>query len=140
MRVDNWPRKLDDVIRAASERPFSYGDHDCCQFVVASIEAITGKDASTERVNGYRTAQGAARTVGRFGGLTAMIRALGNEHGFAEVPPSMAQRGDVMLIPGAACGFDGMVGIRTTGGIAVAAPTGLAVVPWRRASRAWRIE
>ena len=140
MRVDNWPRKLDDVIRAASERPFSYGDHDCCQFVVAAIEAITGKDTRTSRVTGYRTAQGAAKTVARFGGLTAMIQALCAQHGFAEVPTAMAQRGDVMLIPEPACGFDGMVGIRTTGGVAVAAPAGLTVLPWRRASRAWRIQ
>ena len=87
---------------------------------------------------GYRSAAGARRMVKRCG-LAAMVADIAAGWGYQEIPPAFAQRGDVMLIAGERDGFDATVGIKVDGGIAVAAPAGLTIEPWRRAARAWRV-
>ena len=136
MRRQDWPRRLAETIEAASERPFAYGSFDCCQFVADVVEAMTD---SRPGFGGYKTVAGAVRKVKRAGGLKVLVAELAQRAGYREVPTAFAQRGDVMLIDEPADGFDGMVGIRVEAGIAVAGPSGVAILPWQRAARAWRV-
>ncbi len=43
-RRPDWPARLRTIIEAARERPFSWGQHDCCLFASDAIEAMTGVD------------------------------------------------------------------------------------------------
>lgn len=92
-------RRLDAVIQAAIERPFSWGTHDCITFAADCVDAVTGSDP----LNGLRGAWcgqfSALRRVARMGGMRAVVAsALG-----PEIAPAMATVGDIgMLQNGAA--------------------------------------
>lgn len=44
IRLPDWPERLDVFMRAARERPFSWGSWDCGHFVCDAALAITGVD------------------------------------------------------------------------------------------------
>jgi len=71
-RPPDWPERLLAALAAARDRPFRWGEHDCCLFAADLIEAVTGVDPAAAfrpvrprgepgAVDGrrYRTAQGA---------------------------------------------------------------------------------
>lgn len=136
-RCEDWPERLDAWLGAHKATPFAWGTWDCalaaCDWVLVAI----GADLA-EGLRGYKTARGAAGAMRRFagGGLVEVVEKVAARNGIAEVAPSYAQRGDVVLIEsdrGPALG----VAIET--GIVCAGPGGLVRRLRRDAVRAWRI-
>jgi len=97
MRIRDWSTALHDTIKAAFERPFSWGDFDCCLFAADCAVAVCGTDP-------------AALYRGQYANEAAAKRLLKQNHGsleaawdacFARVPPAYIQRGDIALYEGA---------------------------------------
>jgi hypothetical protein len=141
-RREDWPRRLDAVLRAARRRPFVWGEHDCCLFAADVVDAMCATDpaaAIAARFRGrYRTSRGARGLLARLGGIDGLMTkvALG-----PEVAPLMAQRGDVVALapPEGDAGAGVMLGICIGGQIAGAAPAGFCLVPLAAGRRAWRV-
>lgn len=92
MRYRDWPKRLHETIQAASERPFSWGEFDCCLFVSDCAMAICGIDPSQDYRGRYTTAVGAKRVVASsHGSLEAVLDTY-----FNRVDPKYAQRGDIV--------------------------------------------
>lgn len=96
MRNRDWTTRLHDTIKAAIERPFSWGEYDCCLFAADCSLAVCGKDPAAEYRGKYTTEVGAKRLLKKqHGSLEAAWDAY-----FIRVPPAFIQRGDVALYEG----------------------------------------
>lgn len=97
MRYRDWTTRLHDTIKAATERPFSWGEFDCCLFAADCSKAICGVDPAEKYRGKYKTETGAKRALAKtHGSLEAAWDAY-----FERVNPAFMQRGDVVLYDGA---------------------------------------
>ncbi|MGY4876515.1 DUF6950 family protein [Vreelandella aquamarina] len=93
MRYRDWTTRLHQTIKAASERPFSWGEFDCCTFAADCCVAICGVDPAAEYRGRYTTELGAKRVLrNTHGSLEAAWDA-----SFKRVPINLRQRGDVVM-------------------------------------------
>lgn len=139
MRVENWHRRLDDVLRAAAERPFSWGENDCCLFAADCVAALTGRDFAAEVRGKYSTAAGALRVLrAHFADdIEDTVTAIFGQ----AIPAAQAQRGDLVAVPGDYPGFGHALGVVDLSGrrIAVLTSEGMQRLPRSAASLAWRV-
>ncbi|QCJ70438.1 hypothetical protein C9446_11585 [Providencia heimbachae] len=96
MRHPNWTTRLPETLQKAMQKPFSWGDHDCCLFAADCAIAICGIDIS-EKVRGrYKTSVGALRVLkAEFGDLESGLSGF-----FNEIEPTAASRGDIVMFIG----------------------------------------
>lgn len=93
MRYRDWTTRLNDVIKAALERPFSWGEFDCCIFAADCAVAVCGVDPAERYRGKYKTEAGAKRALKKtHGSLDAAWDAC-----FTRIAPSFIQRGDVAV-------------------------------------------
>lgn len=93
MRHRDWTIRLTEVIKAARERPFSWGEFDCCLFAADCAVAVCGTDPAEAYRGTYKTEAGAKRALKkRHGSLESAWDAC-----FARVAPAFIQRGDIAM-------------------------------------------
>jgi len=93
MRYRDWTTRLSEVIKAALERPFSWGEFDCCLFAADCAVAVCGTDPAEAYRGTYKTEAGAKRALKKqHGSLEAAWDAC-----FARVAPAFIQRGDIAM-------------------------------------------
>lgn len=135
MRLENWPSLLAAFL--ADEKPFAWGSRDCCLFAADAVLFITGIDPAIDFRNRYTTAKGAARVLKKYGGLEGAVERITLDHGMMEIPVSMAQRGDVVLIDSPL--GDALAVVDLLGTITGQSTDGFTRYPIRCARRAWRV-
>ncbi|EAQ6244267.1 hypothetical protein A4I13_23280 [Salmonella enterica] len=101
MKHPDWQNRLNAVMKAAIERPFSWGQHDCCLFAADCAEAMTGENFATGWRGTYGSETGAKKAILRGGGSLEKVFA----RYLDEVPVKLAQRGDIAIVEnsGARC-------------------------------------
>ena len=96
MRKRDWTTQLATTIKAATERPFSWGEFDCCLFAADCAVAVCGVDPAAVYRGRYTSEAGAKRLLKKVhGSLEAAWDAC-----FARVQPGLIQRGDIALYEG----------------------------------------
>lgn len=139
-RREDWPERLHDAFSKIAQRPFAWGTSDCLLTAADAIQAMTGSDPAVAHRGTYSSQAGALRIVAASGcsSLEAFIAQLATAHGYLEIRPKFAQRGDLVLFDaqqGTACGI-----VHLNGREAVCAgESGLVRLPVSTARRAWRI-
>ena len=111
-RLTDWEAGLNATLDEWAALPFIWGSADCARFVAACIKAQTGDDPMTGQ-RGYTSETGAHRLMAKVGGLVAYMDAR-----FEQVPPSLARRGDAVMV-------DGSLGICVGATAAMVGETGL---------------
>ena len=139
-RLPDWPERLDAAINEAAGQPFAWGQHDCALAAATAVQAITGVDPMADIRGAYRDALSAMRMAERLsggGGFEAALRAVCDRLGLQQIPPTLAQRGDIGLVTGA----DGRPVTAVWGGSAWLAPgaDGMESLSARQATAAWHI-
>jgi len=138
-RYEDWPERLFAVVETSRSRAFAWGSHDCALFACDCVLAITGTDPAAWFRGRYRAKRKGYALLKRFaggGGLSATWEKIAAAHGYAEIAPAFAGRGDIVLLDtvmGEALG----VSLGLT--IAAAGPEGLEFLPLAVARRGWRI-
>lgn len=138
-RLPDWPERLDAVVEAARHCPFAWGRHDCVTFAAACIWAVCGTNPIAP-LDPWDDPHGALAAIrGLAGGresLQAAISRIMADHGWPEIDPRQAGRGDLCV----AAGGKGVFAAICLGPV-LAAPAGerLWVVSRARAIAAWRI-
>jgi len=136
MRVENWPRHLQEFIETAASRPFEWGTFDCVQFVGEALDAMTGINPVENWRGRYTTETGAQRIINRdYGGSLT--------HGWTKIlgdpiPVSRAGRGDVVVVETDGVKATGIVDL-TGERVACLSIDGLEFVPISAAVSAWKI-
>jgi Domain of unknown function (DUF6950) len=95
-RKINWQQCLNDQVTAAIERPFLWGQHDCCTFSGDVVKAMTGIDPMAEYRGAYSDEEGARAALEDIGKGT-LYRTLQSIFGGAR-HASTAGRGDLVYI------------------------------------------
>ncbi len=144
MKLHNWESLLNAYILAAVSMPFSYNSAlgmDCCRFTFGAIHAQTGIAIGTQFASMYSTRKEALATMRGFCGkpsLLLSIEKLMREHGFREIHPNFAGRGDAVLVPKTTGGeFLGIMDLNGRDVLSVG--DGIRRVPVSIKCRAWRI-
>lgn len=133
-RLPEWRARLANYLGAVSARRFRPGRHDCAIFAAGAVEAITGLDLA-DAWRGKYISLGAGRAMLRAKGFQdhlALAVAL-----FPEVPPALAQVGDLAALPGDA-GFAAL-GVIQGPGVYVLTPAGLSVVSRLHVEKAFSV-
>lgn len=140
-RYEGWEFRLAEFVKAASERPFQYGSFDCCSMPCEAASKITGVDPWAHSRGRYKTERGAARVIRRAGGFIQMVEKIMSD--YPEAPISFARRGDILLVVDAEIvesGSDAMLALCLGHDMGyVSRDRGFRLLPFNRASRAWRI-
>ena len=105
MKHPDWHNRLIAVIRAAEERPFLWGEHDCCLFAADCAEAMTGDNFADGWRGTYDSETGAKKALLRGGGSLEKVLAKYLD----EVPVKMAQRGDIAVVENAGTRCAGVI-------------------------------
>ncbi|CNE63591.1 Uncharacterised protein [Yersinia rohdei] len=93
MRYPDWQKRLAQVLQAASGRPFSWGEHDCCLFAANCAQAVCGVDPLADYRGQYDSALSARKALLRgHGSISAIFDSV-----FERVPVKLAQRGDIVV-------------------------------------------
>src|SRR3990172_421857 len=130
MRRPDWPVRLNQYILAVRDRPFAYGEYDCCIFVAGAIEAMTGVDHMAEFRGHYdsvETGRQALRAIGHGTLLKTLYKKFGKP-----LPGAHGRKGDLAWYNGAL----GLVLGRQAMFIGV---NGYALVPLSRLTRGFRV-
>lgn len=146
IRFEDWPERLAAFLEAAAERPFSWANWNCCIFVCAAVEAMTGKNPAEFFTIDYSDKETALRAMYRFGGGNAyqVAEAIAAEYAAPLVPVTKARRGDVVFLdhmdltsrtPGGSIGIVDL----TARNVCFLAPDGLARAPTLRCLHAWQV-
>lgn len=135
-RLD-WEMALAREIAAARNKCFRWGVFDCALFAADCALAMTGEDLAAPFRGRYESEEGADQALGRRGHATLELYVTGRLG--PPVAPSFARRGDAVLVAsntlGPALAIVGLSGTE----IHLAAQKGLADLPLRLASKAWRV-
>jgi hypothetical protein len=139
-RLDGWPGLLGAFIASRREIPFRWGSNDCCLFACDAALIMTGEDLARGFRDTYDTARSATRAMNALGASSVgeLADIFAERLGIRVVPPSFAQRGDVMLLKRE---LGESLGIVSLNGLDIWAPAeeGLAEIPIQEGLRAWRI-
>lgn len=139
MRLHDWPSRLAATVKKAQAEPFAWGANDCCLFVCAAIEGLTGADPGREFRGRYDSALGGAklaREICGADGVEALAVYMAERQGFLEVPVYAAQRGDFGLLRQA----DGdLLGVCLGAEFAFVGEAGLGYRPTAAMARVWRV-
>ena len=134
-RRDDWPQRLDALVCRLRDEPFAWGRHDCAMAACAAVEAVLGHDPGARFRGRYRDAL-EARCLLRGQTFLSFVRARCREQGFRRIPPSRAQRGDLIVAraPDATLGF-----VALDGSAMLATHMGLLALPVTDCTVAWRV-
>jgi hypothetical protein len=138
-RLPNWDKKLATFIEAQRNRPFEWGQNDCCLFSCNMILEITGADPAADVFRGkYDSALGAGRLLSKHGGVEKIASRICDRLGFGEIRITFASRGDVVLLvpPGQT---EPVLGVCLGALSAFVSPEGLKFVHTVTCSRAWKV-
>lgn len=91
MRKENWWDRLSAYLDKVRDKPFKWGEHDCCLFSSNCVEAMTGVDYMSEYRGGYDSQETAWEVLKGKTLYMTIKKKLGKP-----VPLAMAQRGDVV--------------------------------------------
>lgn len=122
---------MEDVLSKWSRLPFQYGTSDCCQFVGAVIEEMTGTNPALEFR--YGTEAEAYRIIGQYGDLDDLVTSVFGE----PIDPADSLPGDLLSID---LGDRTMLAVNI-GGLAVyKTPSGITDWGIEAATKAWSVE
>lgn len=92
MRFEDWPERLNSKLQESKDKPFEWGDHDCCLFAADVALELTGIDYADTFRNKYSNAVEAMFLLKPYGGIEGYVTSrLGGS-----INVAMAQRGDVV--------------------------------------------
>jgi hypothetical protein len=138
VRFEDWPSRLDAILRETARLELEYGQLDCCMFCANVVRAITGHDPAHDLRGRYDSEQAAHELMKEkfCGYIEKTVAALARRSGFEEIPVLMASRGDVVLVGSNRLCAAGVIDM--TGNAAIY-PKRLLSVPIKHARRAWRV-
>ena len=134
MRINGWEGRLWAIIEDARQRPYSLGEHDCFRLACRVVEALTGVDRWPEFA-GYRTKREAMAKLAEHG---ANFEEAGDWFfGGKRMDVKLACRGDIAAI--ATVDGEKHLGVCVGDKLACLGPDGLAMIPLRAGTCAWKV-
>ena len=134
MRYDDWPTKLVESLKEAKNKPFVWGEHDCCLFAADIVKAMTGDDLAAGYRGKYSTAKEAIKLIKKISN-DGTVAGIVDLH-FKRVPVSFAKRGDIVSVQ---TNHGEAIGVCAGGGAHFVIESGTIIYPRPLWSIAWRV-
>lgn len=134
-RLPDWRNRLTEYLAGVARQPFRPGRHDCALFTAGAVAAMTGCDLAAEFRGTYRTLQEGFTALGAAGFVDHVSFAAVH---FDEVPPALAQVGDLAVLPGEGLGAAAL-GVVQGAAVYVLTPAGLALVSRLHIQKAFQV-
>jgi len=103
-RLEDWPERLHALVEQRLQAPFRWGSNDCVMFAADAVQALTGVDLAG-RLRGQYADEQSARQIGlAYAGagedesVAQWLSDIATLNLGDQVLPSLARRGDVVLI------------------------------------------
>jgi hypothetical protein len=122
-------------IQTHKNKPFVWGENDCCLFAANAVLALTGNDLAAEFRGKYSTELGAARALKKHG--YSSIEMLLNAKLGESIAPLSAKNGDVALVENHLGQL--AAGIVFRSGIYCVSPSGLRQLPLSSVISVWGV-
>lgn len=132
MRNIDWQQKLSNYLKECQNASFVWGELDCCLFAANCAVLVCNKDPAQPYRGTYSSELGAKKAL--LLNHKSFAKAFGAT--FEEIPPSLAQRGDIVMFSGE---LGETAGVMWAGRIWAMSRTGLVVVN-SPILQAWRVE
>lgn len=97
MKADNWRRLLVDYIESRRERPFIWGQNDCCLFVADWALIATGFDPAQSYRGVYDSAMQAHRIASEHGGVGGLVAHCLAGIGAQQIDAAHVTAGDIII-------------------------------------------
>ena len=136
--LDMSAQRVMEIAEEVMDRPWKWGEADCCTAACDVFVALTGVDPMASLRGRYTTEQGAYRHIVRAGGMVALASRLADEARLVRVRRGFCV-GDIgVSLPGVAVGPGGRALAICVGADlwAIKGIRGMTLVP--RISRVWR--
>ena len=122
---------INSVLQEWADKPFKYGTSDCCQFVGAVIEAMTG--SNPVRQFQYETEAEAKALIAKYGSLDALVTSVLGE----PMPPEDSMPGYVLSID---LGESTMLAVNISGVAVYKTPSGITDWGIEAATKTWSVD
>jgi hypothetical protein len=97
-KFDNWHEHFDAFILRNADKPFSWGEWDCCVFSNACLNAITGDDLIPDELY-WDDEKSATETIYGYGRtLLNSIRKAAKKKNLLRIDNMHLQKGDLVII------------------------------------------
>ncbi|KGJ88689.1 DUF6950 family protein [Colwellia psychrerythraea] len=123
------------IIKDYKDKPFVWGENDCCLFAANTVLVLTGKDLAEEFRGKYHTKLGAARALKKHG-FTSIEQLLTAKLG-QSIAPLTATYGDVALIENHQGELAAGIVFRSS--VYCVGPQGLIQLPLSNVIHVWRV-
>lgn len=135
-KTEGWQHRLTTYLASIAARPFEAGKLDCALFTAGAVQAMTGVDHARGWRGKYRSLAKGLKALEAAGhadhvALTASL--------YPEVPPIMAQVGDIAVVQSDGAEDVQALGIVQGPSIYVMSRAGLTLAPLTAATRAFRV-
>lgn len=135
-RKSNWPALLSLFLQEKQTQPFDWQHNNCCFFASDWICILTGIDPAADLRPLVIDAATAKKVLISHGGVELIAQDRCSDHGWPEINPALAQRGDVATVD---TDHGPALGVVFGRQVAYAGLDGVAMVPLAETKRAWRI-
>lgn len=97
-KLDDWQRRFHEFLVQNKERPFVWGEWDCCKFTDAAVQAITGERLIPSHLD-WNDEPSALQVIENYEKtLTRGVAKAAKAAGLQTVHPADVQKGDVVIV------------------------------------------
>lgn len=140
MRPEDWPQRLAWFVAERRGKGFDWASNNCGLLAADWLAELVDNDLAADYRARCATALGAKRLLAEAGGVAGLAAAVCARHGWAEVTPAMARRGDLALVEAETPeGSAEALGVVLGATVMAPGATGAVFVPRRQLRRAWAI-
>ena len=99
-RCEDWPEKLNDVIKAYFDRHYVWGESDCGTFACDVVKALIGVDLYEEFRGAYNSERQYKKLLiaNNCNSISELFEIVASEHGIYEIGKKFAFRGDIVCM------------------------------------------
>ena len=97
-KKEDWEKHLNNFVQSNFDKPFVWGQWDCCLFSDACIKAMTGQSLIPKELH-WVDKESALETIRDYGiTLINSIRKACEQKNLEKIHPSFLQKGDLVII------------------------------------------
>ena len=134
-KKEDWEKHLNNFVQSNFDKPFVWGQWDCCLFSDACIKAMTGQSLIPKELH-WVDKESALETIRDYGiTLINSIRKACEQKNLEKIHPSFLQKGDLVIIQQETQGCGIYDGSKTIG----PSTDGISAISGNRIIEGWRI-
>lgn len=136
-KYTDWVERLNKWTESVEQKPFKWGEHDCCLAACDAVLEVTGFDLAKDFRGRYNDEAGVKELIRKdYGTLENLCKTVAKKAGLLEIDPMKSSRGDLSLCNLA---LGPTLGICIGKAVMLPSSRRAIFVPLTKIIRAWRV-